>query len=475
MKRALIIHILVLVCLLFSSGAALAVGFQNLTIDNFMLIGTARVDRTHFNYTYQADITNNTLGVAQNITAMLTSNTPATVVVDGTLSFGNVPAGATVTSLDTFVIQQTREFQFDPAQLIWTITSSATPAPGSWQLLIREVYVDMLNQNIIISGENFGSPQAPVVTLGGDPLVVVSHNDTEIVVALPPQFTAGDYLLTLRTGPADMNYAAYDLTVGASGPQGLQGFKGDTGDTGPQGQKGDTGNLGLKGDKGDTGDTGPQGPAGTDGAQGPQGDTGPTGQAGLKGDTGDTGETGPTGPKGDTGDQGLKGDTGPTGPQGVKGNKGSQGTPGAKGDTGGSGLRGPQGETGARGPTGPKGAKGIDGDERKVFYQDREYSFTPLSFLNTATITCKCDDYDYLISCGNQRKGNAAKFFLYTWVAPKLTRNHHYSTSISDYEPNSGSCTGSIYNALDIAPFDVEFVVICNCINLEKNANGTMW
>ena len=305
MKRSAIILALIMVCLAFSTGAALAVGFQNLTIDNFVLVGTARVDRTHFNYTYQADITNNTLGVAQNITAMLTSNTPATVVVDGTLSFGNVPAGTTVTSLDTFVIQQTREFQFDPAQLIWTITSSATPAPGSWQLMIREVYVDMLNQNIIISGENFGSPQAPVVTLGGGPLLVVSHNDTEIVTALPPQFTAGDYLLTVRTGPVDMNYAAYDLTVGASGPQGL---KGDTGDTGPQGPQGQAGTNGAQGP------TGPQGP------QGDTGPTGPTGQAGLKGDTGPTGQVGP---KGETGSTGPQGPVGPKGPQGVDGKDGN--------------------------------------------------------------------------------------------------------------------------------------------------------
>jgi hypothetical protein len=286
MKRSAIILALIMVCLAFSTGAALAVGFQNLTIDNFVLVGTARVDRTHFNYTYQADITNNTLGVAQNITAMLTSNTPATVVVDGTLSFGNVPAGTTVTSLDTFVIQQTREFQFDPAQLIWTITSSATPAPGSWQLMIREVYVDMLNQNIIISGENFGSPQAPVVTLGGGPLLVVSHNDTEIVTALPPQFTAGDYLLTVRTGPVDMNYAAFDLTIGA---QGAKGDKGDTGDTGP---KGDTGDQGPQGNPGPTGPQGPAGLPGSDGVDGTNGAMGPPGT------TGPVGPIGPTGPKG---------------------------------------------------------------------------------------------------------------------------------------------------------------------------------
>jgi len=298
MKRSVFTFGFMIICLLFFSSAANAVNFQNLTIDNFVLVGTARVDRTHFNYTYQADITNNTLGVAHNITAMLTSNTPATVVVDGTLSFGDVPAGTTVTSLDTFVIQQTREFQFDPAQLIWTITSSATPAPGSWQLLIREVYVDMLNQNIIISGENFGSPQLPVVTLGGGPLVVVSHNDTEIITALPPQFTAGDYLLTVRTGPVDMNYAAYDLTVGVGGAQGPKGDTGDTGPVGtagPTGPKGNTGNQGIQGVKGDTGDQGPKGDSGTPGLPGAQGNPGPSGP------TGHTGPTGPTGPQGPQG------------------------------------------------------------------------------------------------------------------------------------------------------------------------------
>ena len=103
--------------LLLSTGIASA---QDLTIGNYSLVSKTRVSRTEYNYTYQADITNTESDV-QNVTATLTSNSPYTTVIEGTLSFGDVPSGTTVTSTDTFTIKQNRRHPLDWSDLVWDI------------------------------------------------------------------------------------------------------------------------------------------------------------------------------------------------------------------------------------------------------------------------------------------------------------------------------------------------------------------
>ncbi len=68
--------------------------------------------RTEFEYTYQADIINTGSDV-RNVTASVTSNSPDTVVVDGTLTFGDVSAESAVTSGNTFPIRHNRLVPFD--------------------------------------------------------------------------------------------------------------------------------------------------------------------------------------------------------------------------------------------------------------------------------------------------------------------------------------------------------------------------
>jgi hypothetical protein len=103
--------------LLLSAGLATA---QDLSVGNYVLISKKRVSRVEYEYTYSADIINNG-PLTPNVTATLTSTSAHTSVVDGSLTFGDVPAGATVTSSDTFVIKQNRLYPFDPSALLWDV------------------------------------------------------------------------------------------------------------------------------------------------------------------------------------------------------------------------------------------------------------------------------------------------------------------------------------------------------------------
>jgi hypothetical protein len=55
------------------------------------------------------------------VTATLTSKSAKTVIVDGGVTFGDVLAGKTVASSDTFAIRQDRSVTFNPANLVWEI------------------------------------------------------------------------------------------------------------------------------------------------------------------------------------------------------------------------------------------------------------------------------------------------------------------------------------------------------------------
>ena len=92
-----------------------------LTIGNYSLVNVERVTRTDFNYTYRAETTNSGPDDLAGVSALLTSRSPNTIVVEGELIIGNVPAGSTISSTDTFTIRQNRNFPFDPSVLIWDI------------------------------------------------------------------------------------------------------------------------------------------------------------------------------------------------------------------------------------------------------------------------------------------------------------------------------------------------------------------
>ena len=189
---------------------------------------------------------------------------------------------------------------------VWVVTavsaSVASPAPQN-PLVIHRVEVDEAAGQIEISGVEFGSAE-PLVTLEGIPVGVVSHDETDIVIALPAGTTPGTYRLKVAKGNGPGDRDVFEFTIGPEGPQGPQGVPG------PQGPQGETG---AQGDPGIQGPPGPAGPQGGPGPAGPQGATGPQG---------------PDGPAGPTGPQGPQGPMGPQGPQGPQGQTGAQGPPG---------------------------------------------------------------------------------------------------------------------------------------------------
>jgi len=67
---------------------------QTLTIDsNYILVRTDQITRTQFSFTYRAKITNPGPADFAGVAATLTSRSSHTVVINGSLTFGNVPAG----------------------------------------------------------------------------------------------------------------------------------------------------------------------------------------------------------------------------------------------------------------------------------------------------------------------------------------------------------------------------------------------
>jgi PKD repeat protein len=102
-----------------------AVHAADLSVANYVLQSSRRVSATDFELVYKADVAN-TGPALRSVIGSLTSTSAATVVVEGTLSFGDVGSGATRTSTDTFTIRQNRTVPFNPSALAWTV--SGTPA-----------------------------------------------------------------------------------------------------------------------------------------------------------------------------------------------------------------------------------------------------------------------------------------------------------------------------------------------------------
>ena len=313
-------------------------------------------------------------------------------------------------------VRMTALFGVIPILLIlisWHSAFAAKPQPSP-QLKIISVFVDFVNETILIVGENLAPSTvgvSPVVIIGEDALSVMSFTNNEIVAEFPAGGIAdGDYLLTVTKGTSATDNDTYDLTIGAVGPegpqgppgeQGLQGEIGPAGPQGEQGQPGPQGEQGIQGPQGQQGEQGLQGAQGDTGPQGPQGAQGPPGPQGEQGLQGTQGEVGPQGvagadgtdgiscwdldingecnlqtedvnldgectpldchgPEGPQGEQGLQGEVGPAGPQGEQGPPGPQGEQGIQGL---QGLQGAQGDPGPQGPQGPQGLQGPQGEQ----------------------------------------------------------------------------------------------------------------
>lgn len=116
---------------------------------------------------------------------------------------------------------------------------------------------------LTIGGSNFGP--SPFVALGGLWLdgVAVNVLGTAITASMPA-LPAGSYQLYVLSG--NNRSVAFEMTIGAQGPEGPRGPEGPQG---PPGEQGPQGEPGLIGPAGLQGVSGPQGAAGAAGAPGP--------------------------------------------------------------------------------------------------------------------------------------------------------------------------------------------------------------
>jgi len=168
-----------------------------LTIGNYELVSTKRITRTVFEYTYKADVTN-TGTDALEVSATLSITAPGVTVLDGQLSFGDVAAGARVTSSDTFAIRQDRQYSFAVDALRWEIKSDANPTV---QWTPSSLYASLA------AGES-------TTTIAS---FVPTANATNVSVGVLPEL-APYVSVSPASFPSLMQGASYTVTVTVSAP-----------------------------------------------------------------------------------------------------------------------------------------------------------------------------------------------------------------------------------------------------------------
>lgn len=105
----------------------------NVTVTGITKLSETRVSRTVYDYIFQVTVKNNGTEAQSSVSATLTGVGPGTTIVDGTVTVGNLAAGATVMPPDTITLRQDRTLSFNEGMLVWAISAdiSAPPPPPS--------------------------------------------------------------------------------------------------------------------------------------------------------------------------------------------------------------------------------------------------------------------------------------------------------------------------------------------------------
>ena len=99
-----------------------------LELGDVVVVSSQRVGRTQYVYTLRTAVSNDTESNALNVTASVTSSSPGTTVVDGSVAFGDVRGLQSVPSSDTFSIRQDRAGPFDSSALHFTFYYQVEPS-----------------------------------------------------------------------------------------------------------------------------------------------------------------------------------------------------------------------------------------------------------------------------------------------------------------------------------------------------------
>lgn len=163
MQIATVIQKLAVLFLLTICGFA---AFAEIVEGPLELVSQNRVSRFIYEYTYKLNVTNTGSNV-ENVTATVSSSSDKTVIVDGALSYGNIAAGASQASSDSFSFRQDRRIPVGSGTISYAFNyDDATPPPSD------DVTVQI------------GSP-ASLTTFGASPIIVsgiVSPIDAKITL-----------------------------------------------------------------------------------------------------------------------------------------------------------------------------------------------------------------------------------------------------------------------------------------------------
>lgn len=108
-------------------GVSGSAGVLAAAVTGLSKVSETRVGRTSYEYVFKVTV-KNTGGAYRGVVATITGVGTGTMVIDGTVSIGELATGATVTASDTITLRHDRSFPFDTAALAWTFTG--TPQTG---------------------------------------------------------------------------------------------------------------------------------------------------------------------------------------------------------------------------------------------------------------------------------------------------------------------------------------------------------
>jgi len=93
------------------------------SVTGTQLVSSVRTGRTTFDFSYRVVVQNGTPALTAAAVSV-TSSSPATVIVKGSVALGNLAANSTVTSADVITIRQDRTVPFDAPALTWVVTGT---------------------------------------------------------------------------------------------------------------------------------------------------------------------------------------------------------------------------------------------------------------------------------------------------------------------------------------------------------------
>ena len=128
MKKRILVLIPFITSLIFFGHYDVATAGSTLEYNGHTQTSRKRISKFVYEYSFTVTITNNGQD-ADAVKATFSMDSPYTTIIDGEVDFGSVPAGASVTSTDTYTIQQDRRYLFDIETIAWTFFS-LPPDPG---------------------------------------------------------------------------------------------------------------------------------------------------------------------------------------------------------------------------------------------------------------------------------------------------------------------------------------------------------